>query len=610
MKKLFAQIFTALFLSTAMAPAHAALRPSPGAHHCEEAALEALLQQHADFKSWDLVKKLHWDSTGKDAIKAAFPSEVRVSVPEADPIDHFTVAYSLGTDSSLRVGVQRSGKICLLVKIADTNKKVTIEAAAEKLIQLADKVVNGNISETFAVQPLEQQAQKIFMVYDATDTDLSPGVEDATANGRDIFLQSALAYLAEFSDELAKTLAPTAKVKKEAGKSSVAAPKTTKPLSASKTVAAIHFLGDGLIEHVALNTSPNKNPFMSAPSAAYAWGAASAGAYGETAAQMLKTFGITGDADDTWALVQGLGALMNDLFPTGDKSVVGANAVFSNSSFPLHPDYQNLLETHLRSVAESLPFGNPAAAARINEWVKEKTLQLIPKLIDKTESLDIAYLISVVALAVKWESQFDKTLTAEAPFAAADGSTVQVQMMQKDGSFNYGVSKIPGSRTPVQGVSLPTTNPDIVVDFWSLDDRNPSPASLVALAKPSTIADLALDFEANKKGLFELPRLKLEFDTDLIAALRAMGAQLPFEDADFSRMAKGDIYISQALQKTALELEEEGVKAAAATVVVAKTRGISRPQQKFHLRLDQPFVIAIRNTKTGVVTFSGIINKP
>lgn len=608
--KRISQLFTFILL-VGVAPAQAGLRPDPGADHCEEAALEALLKQHADFKAWDLVKKLHWDSTGKDAFAAAFPSEVRVSVPEADPIEHFTVAYSLGVASSLRVGVQRSGKICLLIKIADTNKKVSIEAAAEKLIELADKVVNGNITATFAIQPLEEQAQKIFMVFDATDTDLSPGVEDATAKGRDIFLQSALAYLAEFSDELAQTLAPTAKVKKEAGKPSVlAAPKTIKPLSTSKTITAIHYLGDGLLEHVALNTSPDKNPFMSAPSAAYAWGAASAGAYGETAAQMLKTFGISGEADDAWALVQGLGALMNDLFPTGDKSVVGANAVFSNSRFPLHPDYQNLLETHLRAVAESLPFGNPAAAERINSWVKEQTLQLIPKLIDKTESLDIAYLISVVALAVKWESQFDKALTATAPFAAADGSTVQVPMMQKDAAFNYGVSRIPGSRTPVQGVSLPTTNPDIVVDFWGLDGRNPSPASLVALAKPSTIADLALEFEANKKGLFELPRLKLEFDTDLIAALRAMGAQLPFEDADFRRMATGDIYISQALQKTALELEEEGVKAAAATVVVAKTRSISRPVEKFHLRLDQPFVIAIRNTRTGVVTFSGIINKP
>jgi serpin B len=78
--------------------------------------------------------------------------------------------------------------------------------------------------------------------------------------------------------------------------------------------------------------------------------------------------------------------------------------------------------------------------------------------------------------------------------------------------------------------------------------------------------------------------------------------------ADFSRIADvrpERLYISRVEQKTFVEVNEEGTEAAAATGVGVS---VTSARQVFQMRVDRPFVFAIRERLSGTVVFLGVMN--
>jgi serine protease inhibitor len=87
-----------------------------------------------------------------------------------------------------------------------------------------------------------------------------------------------------------------------------------------------------------------------------------------------------------------------------------------------------------------------------------------------------------------------------------------------------------------------------------------------------------------------------------------LGMGIAFDEgrADFARIADVSpdrLYISRVEQKTFVEVNEEGTEAAAATGV-----GIVATSAPPTMRVDRPFVFAIRERLSGTVLFLGILN--
>ena len=120
------------------------------------------------------------------------------------------------------------------------------------------------------------------------------------------------------------------------------------------------------------------------------------------------------------------------------------------------------------------------------------------------------------------------------------------------------------------------------------------------------------------EGDIALPRFRLEFETSLNDALRALGMGIAFAPggADFSAMfpvsAGANVYISKVKHKTFLEVNEKGTVAAAVTSVEARITSMEPgvPPQRFSMIVDRPFFFAIRDDLTGVVLFMGSIVDP
>jgi len=91
--------------------------------------------------------------------------------------------------------------------------------------------------------------------------------------------------------------------------------------------------------------------------------------------------------------------------------------------------------------------------------------------------------------------------------------------------------------------------------------------------------------------------------------LSALGMSIAFSPglADFANLsdARDDLYISSVLQKTFVNVNEEGTEAAAATSV---TVGVTSAPPS--VRVDRPFLFAIRERLSGTILFVGAIVDP
>jgi serpin B len=104
-----------------------------------------------------------------------------------------------------------------------------------------------------------------------------------------------------------------------------------------------------------------------------------------------------------------------------------------------------------------------------------------------------------------------------------------------------------------------------------------------------------------------LPKLRLRNEVNLMDSLRALGITDAFAEgrADFSGIGGSkDCRLSVLVHESVLDLDEEGVVGAAATVGVV---GRSLPGI---VRVNRPFIFVIRDNRSGVILFIGRVVDP
>ena len=110
-----------------------------------------------------------------------------------------------------------------------------------------------------------------------------------------------------------------------------------------------------------------------------------------------------------------------------------------------------------------------------------------------------------------------------------------------------------------------------------------------------------------------LPKFTFAWGRSVKPELSALGISTAFGDqADFrglSPSSKEPLYVSDVFHKAFVLVDESGTEAAAATGVIVATRAlvVTHP---IELRVDRPFLLFVRNTKTGAVLFAGRVAKP
>jgi serpin B len=286
--------------------------------------------------------------------------------------------------------------------------------------------------------------------------------------------------------------------------------------------------------------------------------------------------------------------LLRGLDPGTNFSI--ANSIWYEQTFSFNASFLDESKLYFDAQVQALDFKSPAAVTTINSWVNGQTNNKIPRILDSIDSSEVMFLVNAIYFKGIWQKQFDKSKTVDAPFYAVDGTTAMVPMMARG-----------------KGVQSTATS-----EYWAVDLPYGNSAFTMTVVLPHGDFDtFAESFDQTKWNLLVsslrdsdlevfLPRFRIEWKRGLNDDLQQLGMRLAFSNADFTRMSpRGlELIITKVLQKTFVDVDEQGTEAAAATMV-----GIGLTSLPSAFRADHPFLIVIRERFSGAILFIGKIAK-
>ncbi|HKR07961.1 MAG TPA: serpin family protein [Gemmatimonadaceae bacterium] len=337
------------------------------------------------------------------------------------------------------------------------------------------------------------------------------------------------------------------------------------------------------------------NVFISPLSASMALGMTANGANGATYDEMVAALRLTGASrEEVGNGYKNLISLLQDLDPKTNFTI--ANSIWYEQTFPFNASFLDDSKKYFDAEVAGLDFRSPSTLSTINAWVSSRTNDKIPTILDNIDPAEVMFLINAIYFKGIWQKQFDKSKTVDAPFHNADGTTSTVPMMARaagvEAAFNpnYTAVDLPyGNSAFTMTVILPNGDIDAFAESFDQTKWNDLVTSLHQTGMP-----------------VYLPRFRIEWKRELNADLQQLGMRLAFTAADFTAMSpRGrELFITRVLQKTYVDVDEQGTEAAAATAV-----GIGVVSLPADFRVDRPFIAVIRERFSGTILFIGKIAK-
>lgn len=363
-------------------------------------------------------------------------------------------------------------------------------------------------------------------------------------------------------------------------------------------------LGIQVFQQVA-SSKPQDNVVLSPHGVASILGMLLSGAHGDTRKQIITAlrYKKNGPYKMLKKLHKSLTAKWNQ------DAVMIANAIFTQDGFPLEEDFMETNRVNFQCLTSSLDFSDPQGAAdKINEWVSNTTQGHIPSLI-KADMLDSALtrLVAVNSIYFKgmWKSRFQPENTKMRPFNAGNGNVYKVPMMSQLSVFTMATASTPqGLKYKV--IELPYHGNTVSMSIVLPSEEDTPLSRLLPHISTATVHSWDKLLHPRKFRLL-IPKFTADAEVDLEASLIALGVRNMFsqEKADFSHISSEPVYVSKALQKAKVIVNEDGTKASAATTAILMAR--SSPPW---VTVDRPFLFLIRHKPTGTILFMGQINQP
>ncbi len=344
----------------------------------------------------------------------------------------------------------------------------------------------------------------------------------------------------------------------------------------------------------------DSNVFVSPLSASFALGMTMNGAANQTLDEMRSSLGFgTMPMTDVDAGYKSLIALLTSLDPSTTMQI--ANSIWYRNTFTFNKSFLDAGAQYFDATINPLDFTSTSAAlGSINGWVNDKTHGKITSIVDEIHTDDVMFLVNAIYFKGSWRLKFDPANTRDAPFHGVNGDQT-VKLMHKQSTIAYTESNA------YQSVDLPYGDSAFMMTVV-LPKSSTTIDAVASSLTTETWRQLTTNLHPTLVAL-DLPKITLSWKADLIPTLQSMRMQAPFSsaNADFSNMSTANghqLVISEVDQKTFVDINEEGTEAAAVTSVGVT---VDSAPVVTEMRIDRPFIFAIRERLSGTILFMGKI---
>ena len=353
-----------------------------------------------------------------------------------------------------------------------------------------------------------------------------------------------------------------------------------------------------------------ENALISPYSVVQALGMTANGANGNTLKEMENVLGDGMEIEelDRYLLTQRLSSVNTKRTEYSNKwSMNTANSIWAIDNpyrIVTRPEFIQKCVDYFNTEYFVAPF-DQTTLDDVNGWVNEKTNKMIPQVLDSIGSDEVMYLVNAVAFEAEWEKPYEKYQIKEGTFTSASGKEQEANMLCSTEKY------------------IGDENTNGIIKYYSggkyafaamLPDEGTSVDTYIENLTPEKLSGLLTSYKG--KGIVadtKLPKFKYDYDNELSDELIAMGMPTAFTSgADFSNLSaiadKHPISIGRVIHKTFIDLDENGTKAAAATVVAMKDNSMPFYEDVKEVVFDRPFVYCIFDTETSLPVFIGALN--
>lgn len=341
----------------------------------------------------------------------------------------------------------------------------------------------------------------------------------------------------------------------------------------------------------------DKNYMVSPFSLKMAMMLAANGAEGNTKNEILEVFNIQDlDGYNEYAkeLIEKYNSMenvnlnvANSIWLNEDKA--GKNVKFSDA-------YEDIIEKYYFGKAEEE--NADSISKEINKWIANKTNNKIKDMFDESlKARFLAVLVNTIYFKGEWETKFNEDITRKEIFTDRNSEETQIDFMHETDWYRYYEDE------NMKMVRLPYK--DNATAMYFVLPTNEDKMDIVA----------ALDKMENYKVRLSIPKFKIEYDLSFKDVLMELGINKAFDKwgAEFKNKmfvgvsSEDNVYVDDVLQKTYIEVDENGTEAAATTVVIMDSITSIAPGEEVikEFKADRPFIYFIMDEDTREVLFIG-----
>lgn len=277
-----------------------------------------------------------------------------------------------------------------------------------------------------------------------------------------------------------------------------------------------------------------------------------------------------------------------------DSTLNIASSIWLNNSFKYKDEPLKVLANKYYSSSFGVNFNDSNTKKMIEDWVSDHTGGKLGN--GDFKDLDpstVFVLLNAIYFYDEWESKFDKDLNVQDIF------------------FNVG--KVTYMRNKLDSHYTKTNE----YEAGELEFKNGMRIRFILPNESLSINDFIKDEDKLKHVLgnryintykvnYKIPKFNYKSSLNLIEFAKTLGINEVFSNADFTSLTDEDLFVSKMFQKTFIEIDENGGRAAAYTGIEAPKS--SAPVDEIHFTLNRPFLYSIYSGEYPI--FIGVVKDP
>jgi serpin B len=285
-----------------------------------------------------------------------------------------------------------------------------------------------------------------------------------------------------------------------------------------------------------------------------------------------------------------------------------ANKIYVKEDFSIKDGFKKAAAQIYYADTDTIDFTQSVQAAKtMNSWVEKHTNDKIHNLIDSNllDQYTRAVLINALYFKANWSSPFLLAESGNITFYKTATDIVQVNALRhSEVYFNY------------------YDCPHLKAEFLELPFKGNEASMMIVLPKErdglaaleNQIENVFAPMHTLKTEYLNvfLPKFRIESSLNFKNILKNLGVKKIFDakEADLSGVAgkKGDLIVDEVVQKTFIDVSEEGVEAAAATFVLIAVPESATIESPKNFVADHPFIFYIKVKDT--IIFAGRVTDP